>query len=79
VQILGLSENDPSLVDVLVGGVQTARDLLSELDITLTDVVNSGGHSVCRTHKPPNWPGGSKPMGQLLVGQVTKNCLIIFM
>ena len=53
-----------------MGGVRTARKLLAELNITLTDVVNSGGHTVSRTHKPPNWARGSKPMGRLLVGQV---------
>lgn len=68
----GNNQNDPALVDVLVNGVKTARDLLAELDITLSDVVNSGGHSVSRTHKPPNWPVDSKPMGQLFVSQVNR-------
>ena len=70
VVLVGANHNDPALVDILVEGVKTASNLLADLSITLTDVVNSGGHTVPRTHKPPNWPADSKPMGRLIVGQV---------
>lgn len=66
----GMCQNDRKLVDVLVHGVPTAINLLEELGIVLTDVVNSGGHSVARTHKPANWPTDYRPIGDLLVGQL---------
>ncbi len=68
----GSNQNDPTLVDVLVSQSKVfVEQFLAELDITLTDVVNSGGHSVPRTHKPANWPtGDSQPIGRLLINQL---------
>lgn len=70
--ILGSNQNDPTLVDVLLSKSKNfVEQLLEELGISLTDIVNSGGHSVARTHKPANWPiGNTQPIGALLVNQV---------
>lgn len=70
---LGSNKNDSTLVDLLVTQAKSfVPNFLKELDITLTDLVNSGGHSIPRTHKPANWPSGdSQAVGKLLVNQVT--------
>jgi FAD-dependent fumarate reductase len=69
---LGSNQNDPTLVELLATkSKEFVTNLLKELDITLTDLVNCGGHSVARTHKPANWPtGDSQSVGRLLVNQV---------
>lgn len=69
----GSNQNDPTLVELLATKSKDfVPSLLKELDITLTDLVNCGGHSVARTHKPANWPtGDSQSVGRLLVNQVS--------
>lgn len=70
--LIGSNKNDSTLVDLLVTKAKSfVPNFLNELDITLTDLVNSGGHSIPRTHKPANWPSGdSQAVGRLLVNQV---------
>jgi hypothetical protein len=70
---LGSNQNDSTLVDLFANKSTSLMKLLNEeLGITLTDLVHSSGHSVARTHKPPDWPtGDSQPIGRLLVNQVS--------
>jgi FAD-dependent fumarate reductase len=73
ITMVGSNQNDPTLVELLATKSKGfVTNLLKELNITLTDLVNSGGHCVARTHKPPNWPTeDSQPVGRLLVNQVS--------
>lgn len=68
----GLSNED--LVNILATNSVAAIDFLESFGLSLTDVVQLGGHSVPRTHRfPPTAEGKAVPVGWTLISTLKKH------